>query len=60
MLFVETPTKRGINAVTAQIAADAASTIKVKVNAPFRVVHEGVAYADGDVVEVPNDYEHQT
>ena len=36
-----------------------ALTIKVKVIAPFRVIHQGVAYTDGDVVEVPNDDEHQ-
>jgi hypothetical protein len=27
----------------------------VKVKPPFRVVHEGVANSDGDVVEVPDN-----
>ena len=34
-------------------------SIKVKVIAPFRVIHAGVAYTDGDVLEVPNDDEHK-
>ena len=28
-------------------------TTKVKVRAPFRVVHEGVPYSDGDELVVP-------
>lgn len=31
--------------------------IEVKVREPDRVVHEGVAYTGGDVLEVPNDDE---
>jgi len=34
-------------------------SIKVKVIAPFRVTHGGVAYTDGDALEVPNDDEHK-
>ena len=29
--------------------------MKVKLNAPFRIVHQGVPYADGAVIEVPKD-----
>jgi hypothetical protein len=29
------------------------TTVKVKVKAPFRVVHEGKPYTDGDEVVVP-------
>lgn len=38
----------------AQTAADA-KPVKVKVKAPFRVVHEATPHIGGDVVEVPPD-----
>jgi hypothetical protein len=36
--FIETSTMKGINAVAVQTK----ETVKVKVNAPFRIVHQGV------------------
>ena len=33
----------------------AEKTIKVKVQAPFRVVHEGNAFTDGDTLTVPEN-----
>jgi hypothetical protein len=36
-----------------------AAPLKVKVVAPYRVVHAGVGYTDGDVLEVPDDAEHK-
>ena len=49
--FIETSTMKGINAVAVQTK----ETVKVKVNAAFRIVHQGVPYADGAVIEVPKD-----
>ena len=49
--FIETSTMKGINAVAVQTK----ETVKVKVNAPFRIVHQGVPYAEGAVIEVPKD-----
>jgi hypothetical protein len=42
---------KGINAVAVQTK----ETVKGKLNAPFRIVHQGVPYADGAVIEVPKD-----
>jgi hypothetical protein len=36
-------------------AVQTKETVKVKVNAAFRIVHQGVPYADGAVIEVPKD-----
>lgn len=44
-----------IKEATAQTTAN---PVKVKVNAPYRVVHEGKPFTDGDVVEVPPDTAH--
>ncbi|BBY08173.1 hypothetical protein MNVI_34910 [Mycobacterium noviomagense] len=33
------------------------STIKVKVNAPYRVVHDGKPHTGGDVLDVPDSEE---
>ena len=41
-----------LNVEQAQTAA-AAEPVKVKVKAPFRVVHEATPHTGGDVVEVP-------
>lgn len=30
-------------------------TVKIKVNAPYRIVHGGKVYVGGDVLEAPND-----
>jgi hypothetical protein len=62
--FISVPDeKEATSPVTEQIKAAQETapepTLKVRVNAPFRVVHEGVAYQDGDVLEVPNDNPHR-
>ncbi|MFY9765373.1 MAG: hypothetical protein WAK42_10305 [Mycobacterium sp.] len=41
-------------------AEEKPSTVRVKVVAPYRVLHEGTPYVGGDVLEVPNDEEHDT
>jgi hypothetical protein len=43
----------------AEKSAAEPSTIKVRVNSPYRVLHEHVAYIAGETLEVPNDSEHQ-
>ena len=44
---------------SAEQSAAEPSTIKVRVNSPYRVLHEHVAYIAGETLEVPNDSEHQ-
>jgi hypothetical protein len=44
----------GLNIQQAEAAAKA-KPVKVKVKAPFRVVHEATPHVGGDVVEVPCD-----
>jgi hypothetical protein len=41
-----------------EAAEKPAASVKVKVVAPHRVLHEGKPYVGGDVLEVPNDKEH--
>jgi hypothetical protein len=36
-----------------------AASIKVKVRAPFRVVHDGTVYTGGDVLDIPDDEAHK-
>lgn len=36
-----------------------AASVKVKVVAPHRVLHEGKPYVGGDVLDVPDDAEHK-
>jgi hypothetical protein len=36
-------------------APKAISTVKVRVRAPFRVAHEGVAYSGGKTLDAPAD-----
>jgi hypothetical protein len=62
VVFVEAPEEKELSMAAASIkaATDNPSTpIKVKVNEPYRVVHEGNAYVGGDVLEVPDDKEHK-
>ncbi|ORW02472.1 hypothetical protein [Mycobacterium kyorinense] len=37
------------------VTQTASATVKVRVNAPFRVVHNGSAHTGGDVLQVPLD-----
>ena len=58
VVFVEATEEKEVTDVAAKIAAAekaVGSTVKVKVVSPFRIVHEGVAYIDGDVIEAPHD-----
>ena len=41
-------------------ARAAVEPIKVRVLAPYRVIHKGVVHIGSDVIEVPNDVEHKT
>jgi hypothetical protein len=34
-------------------------TVKVRVNAPFRVVHEGNPHTDGDTFTAPEELAHE-
>jgi hypothetical protein len=43
----------------AEQSAAEPSTIKVRVNSPYRVLHNHVAFIAGETLEVPNDSEHQ-
>jgi hypothetical protein len=56
VFFVGTPEEKELNMAAASIkaATEAAASVKVKVVAPYRVVH-GKPYVGGDVVEVPKD-----
>jgi hypothetical protein len=45
------PDSGGINVVTTA----ASNTLKVRVNRPFRIVHEGRVHTGDDVLEVPDD-----
>jgi hypothetical protein len=38
--------------------ARAAATIKVRVNKPYRVIHKGKVFLEGQVLTVPDDDEH--
>lgn len=42
-------------AIQAAKAAAASETVKVKVVAPYRVLHEGKPFVGGDQVTVPSD-----
>jgi hypothetical protein len=46
-------------AANIKAAAEAAASVTVKVVAPYRVMHDGKPYVGGDVLEVPNDKEHE-
>jgi hypothetical protein len=64
VVFIEMPEPAKELSMVGQIikAAEQAaepSTIKVKVNSPYRVLHDHVAYIADETLEVPNDSEHQ-
>jgi hypothetical protein len=42
----------------AEMAAARTRTIKVRVETPFRVIHDGKAYVGGQTLTVPDDAEH--
>jgi hypothetical protein len=61
--FIEAPREtRPASVAAMQIkeveAQAAAAPIKVKVNAPYRVIHEGKAFVGGQTLTVPNDVIH--
>jgi hypothetical protein len=62
-IFIETEEEKELSMAAANIKAaveNPSTPLKVKVNAPYRVVHAGVAYtADDDAFEVPDDAEHK-
>jgi hypothetical protein len=52
--FIETAEVKPVTTASLQIKeAEVASTIKVRVNKPFRVCHEGAVYTEGQQVTVP-------
>jgi hypothetical protein len=59
--FVETPELKPVTAASLAIReAETASprTIKVRVNNPYRVIHEGKPFSGGRTLTVPDDVEH--
>jgi hypothetical protein len=62
VIFIETQEERELSMAAANIKAAVekpSAPIKIKVNEPYRVLHEGNAYVGGDVLEVPDDKEHK-
>ena len=57
VVFVGTPEEKELNMAAANIkaATEVAASVKVKVNEPYRVLHDGKPYVGGDVVEIPAD-----
>lgn len=55
LVFMD-PEEKGITAVS-ELTIE---TVKVKVNAPYRVCYEGKPYSGGDVLTVPKDDERDT
>jgi hypothetical protein len=61
-LSFETEEERELSMAAANVKAaveNPTAPIKVKVNEPYRVLHEGKPYVGGDVLEVPDDKEHK-
>jgi hypothetical protein len=61
LVFIGPPDEKEPS-MTARVIKEAeeektSTPVKVKVVAPYRVVHEGKPYVGGDVLEVPNDEE---
>jgi sugar phosphate isomerase/epimerase len=59
VVFMETPEQKELS-MAAKVIKEAAAAaekenVKVKVNEPFRVLHDGKPYVGGDVVEIPAD-----
>jgi hypothetical protein len=56
VVFVETGPQEEVSSAAAQIkAATEKRSVRLKVVAPYRVIHEGKPYVGGDVVDVPAD-----
>jgi hypothetical protein len=63
VVFMETPEEKELPMAARVVKAaveNPAEPLKVKVVAPYRVTHQGKPYVDGDVLEIPNDKEHDT
>jgi hypothetical protein len=60
VVFVEIPELKPVTlaALEIQQAQAAAATIKVRVNNPYRVSHEGKPFVGGQTLTVPDDVEH--
>jgi hypothetical protein len=60
VVFVEIPELKPVTsaALEIQAAQAAAATIKVLVNKPYRVIHEGRPFIGGQTLTVPDDVEH--
>jgi hypothetical protein len=61
VVFMEAPEEKELP-MAARLIKEAvenpSAPLTVKVVAPYRVTHQGVGYTGGDVIEVPNDKEH--
>jgi hypothetical protein len=56
VVFVEAPEEKELPMAAREIKEAAEKpAVKVKVVAPYRVIHEGKPYVGGDVVDVPAD-----
>jgi hypothetical protein len=58
--FVGVPEVKPVTSLSLQVAQAeaAAAPIKVRVNKPYRVVHDGKVYLGGQTLTVPNDLIH--
>jgi hypothetical protein len=58
-VFIELEPEKEISMAARSIkeAVEKPAPVKVKVVAPYRVLHEGKPYVGGDVLEVPKDKE---
>lgn len=59
--FLEVPELKPVTAASLAIKEAQAAvvpTIKVRVNKPYRVIHEGNAFIGGQMLTVPDDVEH--
>jgi hypothetical protein len=62
VVFVETSEEKELSMAAKVIKAaveNPSEPLKVKVNEPYRVIHEGTAFVGGDVLEIPDDKEHK-
>jgi hypothetical protein len=55
VMFIEAPEVKPVTSGSLQIkeAEAVAATVKVRVQKPFRIVHEGKPYTEGDIATVP-------
>jgi hypothetical protein len=58
VIFMPEEAQPVTTASTAIKEARAAATIKVRVNRPYRVIHGGKVFLEGQVLTVPDDDEH--